>query len=138
MSNAGAQTNFGSCWGGVTDVTTPSVMVTGNTAIAQMLLRRFTTPRGRLLSDPNFGLDLTNYVNTAVTSATLASLAKQCNQEATKDERVRSAAITLTFLTGAITISGTVTTANGPFTFVGVVGVVSGAVTTTLASISPA
>ena len=137
MSNTGAQTNFGQTWGGVTDITTPSVLVTGNVAIAQMLLKRFTTPRGRLLTDPNFGLDLTQYLSKTLSAAQLSSLVKQCNAEATKDERVTSAAVALTFLSGALTISGTVQTANGPFQFVGVVGAVNGIVTATLAAISP-
>lgn len=140
MSNlaTGAQQNFGQTWGGVTDLTMPSVMVSANVAIAQMLLKRFTTPRGRCIVDPNFGLDLTMYISKTMSAAQLSSLQKQCNAEATKDERVSSAAISLQFLAGAITISGTVQTGNGPFQFVGIVGAVAGKITTTLASISPA
>ena len=134
----GAQASFGQTWGGVTDLSTPSIMVSGNTAIAQMILKRFTTPRGRCLTDPNFGLDLTQYISKTMSQAQAVSLQRQCNQEATKDERVSSAAIALTFLGGAISVSGTVQTASGPFQFVGVVGSVAGAITSTLASISPA
>ena len=120
MSNVanGAAINFGQTWSGVTDLTMPSVMVSGNRAIAEMLVKRYTTPRGRLLSDPNFGLDLTQYLNAPLTSGQLSQLASQCNKEATKDERVLSAQINLTFVLGTLTVSGTIQTANGPFQLV--------------------
>ena len=124
MSNTGggAQANFGQSWSCITDVSMPCVWVTGNRLIAQMLLHRFITPRGALVSDPNFGLDLTDYVNVAITQKQLTALQAQCNAEAAKDERVISANITLTFLSGTITVSGTVKTANGPFQLVLAVG----------------
>lgn len=140
MSNISsvAQQNFGTTWGGIQDVTSPALMVTGNTSIAQMIIKRFTTPRGRLMSDPNFGLDLTQYVSKTMSAAQLSSLAKQCNAEAAKDERVSSASISLVFTLGTITISGTVTMAAGnSFAFVGVIGQVGGLLVTTLASIVP-
>jgi hypothetical protein len=122
VSNTGAQTNFGQTWSCATDVTMPCVWVTGNTAVAQMLLHRFITPRGGLLSDPNFGLCLIDYLNSPLTSDQLTLLAQQCNAEAVKDERVLSASFVLTFVSGTLTVSGTVQTANGPFQLVLAVG----------------
>jgi phage baseplate assembly protein W len=123
MSNTGgAQTNFGSTWSCVTDVTMPSVMVSGNTAVAQALIHRWITPAGRLLSDPNFGYDLTDYINASLTPAEVSKIAGRAAAEAQKDERVIRASVTLTFSIGTLMLQATILTANGPFQMVAAAG----------------
>ncbi len=52
-SPPGAQTNFGTGWSCVTGLTMPAVMVSGNRIVAEALVRRWTTPYGGLIDDPN-------------------------------------------------------------------------------------
>ncbi len=136
MSNtsSGAQASFGTCWSCVSDVTMPAVMVSGNTCVAEALLRRFTTPRGRLIDDPNYGLDIPSYIGTAQTSASLSKLARQANAEAAKDERVLRADLVISLALGVLRISGIVYTANGPFQLVAEVS----SITVALLQVSPA
>ena len=47
-------------------------VVTGRTAVAQALLRRLVTPRGGLLGEPLYGLDVRAAVTAEVIAAELA------------------------------------------------------------------
>ena len=120
MSNSGgAQTNFGSCWGGVFSASQPSTAVSGFLAVAQMILRRWSTPRGRLIDDANFGYDLTALLSAPVTPASLSKAASNAAAEAQKDERVVKAQVTITLnAAGWLMVSGSILTANGPFQLV--------------------
>jgi|SRR6185312_876793 len=111
----------------------PSVMVSGNTCVAQAIIRRWSTPRGRLIDDQNYGLDLTGLLSSALTSQDLNTYAKQAGQEAQKDERVLSASVTLSLIGGVLMVSATIVTANGPFLLVAAVS----NVTVTLLQVTP-
>jgi phage baseplate assembly protein W len=132
-NTGGAQTNFGSAWNCVTDVAMPSVMVSGNTVVAQSILRRLTTPRGRLIDDANYGYDLTQFLNAALTTAQLSQIAKQAAAECAKDAQVLRASLTVMLTNGVLLVTGTVYTANGPFQLVLSVS----AVTVALLQVSP-
>jgi phage baseplate assembly protein W len=116
--SATVTTNFGSAWSCVSDLTLPSVQVSGNQVVAEAIARRLQTPRGGLIDDPNYGYDLTAWLNADVTPAQIASIQSSINAECTKDERVSSAASSVTFLSGALIVSVLLTTAAGPFTLV--------------------
>jgi phage baseplate assembly protein W len=133
VSNLGTQQSFGTCWSCVTDLTMPAVMVTGYQCVAEATIRRLTTPRGRLIDDANYGFDLTQYVNASLASAQLSQIAKQCDAECAKDERVKSAATTLTFIGGVLMAQIVVNTTAGPFLLVASVT----NVTVTLLQVSP-
>jgi phage baseplate assembly protein W len=117
MSNAAAS-SFGQCWSCVTDLSSPGIYVTGNQAIGEAIARRLQTPRGGLIDDPNYGYDLTDFLNDDLTTADLALIQSNVNAECVKDERVTAASTTLTFTGGVLIVTIAVTTSAGPFTLV--------------------
>lgn len=62
--------------------------VSGRTALAQSLYRRWTTDQGTLIGDPNYGKNLTNYINDDVTTAEIGQIVAIAVAEAKQDERV--------------------------------------------------
>lgn len=114
-----AQNSFGSCWSCVSDLTMPSVMVTGNRVVAEAIARRWSTPRGGLIDDPNYGFDLSDFLGDDLDPSGLGRIASFAGAEAIKDERVLSCSVTLTLSTaGRMTVNGLVRTATGPFRLV--------------------
>jgi hypothetical protein len=111
-------TNFGTTWSCVSDITSPAIMVSGQRAIAEAIARRLQTPRGGLIDDPNYGTDLTVYVEDDLTPAQLNSIQTQINQECLKDQRVSGAASTAQLVGTVLIVSVALQTASGPFTLV--------------------
>lgn len=60
-------------------------------ALGQALYRRVTTPRGSLIDDPDYGLDVPGFLNRGATQRELAGLAGAIRNELVKDDRVESA-----------------------------------------------
>ncbi len=113
------QPDFGSCWSCVDDLVMPSTMASGFRVVAEAIARRWQTPRGALINDPNYGFDLSDFVNDDLSKAELSRIAHQAGAEAEKDERVLSCEVTVTFLTGGnLSVVGKVETAAGPFSLV--------------------
>jgi hypothetical protein len=111
----------------------PAVMVTGFRVVAEAIARRWQTPRGGLIDDPNYGMDLTDYVGDDMDKQALASLARQAGAEAEKDERVLRCATTITMVGNVMMVHGKVDTAKGPFELV----VSVSEVTITLLQVTP-
>lgn len=65
------------------------------TAIVYATIRRWTTPRGMLPDDLDYGRDLRAYCNQAMTLERLRSLAQSLASEAEKDDRVSECAVTM-------------------------------------------
>lgn len=65
-------------------------------AIVEALIRRYITPRGGLLDDPNYGYDVRAWLNRGATNASLQALAGAMQAEARKDDRVLDVEITIT------------------------------------------
>lgn len=117
MNASTAAPNFGSCWSCVYDLTMPSVMVSGNQCVAEMIARRLQTPRGGLIDDPNYGYDLTGWLDADITTPQLASIQSNVNAECVKDQRVLSAQSTVTLVqSGMLIVTIQLVTAAGPFT----------------------
>lgn len=76
-------------------------------AVAQAVIRRFTTPRGALLDDADYGTDVRSYLNAALTNEQLRSIEAQLQGEARKDDRVDDATISVEWnaFTGTLRIS---------------------------------
>lgn len=58
------------------------------TAITQALIRRYITPRGALIDDANYGLDIRGHLNRGTTTRELAAMGGMMRGEAQKDDRV--------------------------------------------------
>lgn len=56
--------------------------------LAQALIRRWSTPRGMVLDDPDYGTDLSEFINEEFDNLTMVRLRAAMRSEALKDERV--------------------------------------------------
>ena len=65
-------------------------------AIGEALVRRFITPRGRVLDDGTYGFDLRGQVNKGVTPAGLTRLQSSIRTECLKDDRIDDAVVAVT------------------------------------------
>lgn len=61
--------------------------------LTQQLLRAWTTRRGSLLSDANYGTDLTEYVNADVDNITINACKSDAKSEAEKNEHISSCVV---------------------------------------------
>ncbi len=90
--------------------------VSGRQALAEALVRRWTTPRGGLIGDPNYGTDLTEYINDDYGPGDLAKIIARAEAEALQDERVESISSRAEISdAGVLRIEFTITEASGPF-----------------------
>lgn len=112
------QPDFGSCWSCVTDLTMPATQATGFRVVAEAIARRWQTPRGGLIDDPNYGFDVSDFINADMSKTDIARLAQLAGSEAEKDERVLSCKVTVTLTGGVLIVTGAVETALGPFQLV--------------------
>jgi hypothetical protein len=70
-------------------------LITGTRVVGEAIARRLMTPRGALLYDPDYGLDLRAYLNDDLDTRELYTLGALIEAEAEKDERVLSAVVDL-------------------------------------------
>lgn len=90
--------------------------VTGRRALAESILRRYITDRGSLFGDPNYGFNLTNFVNADLGPADIGALQSGAEDEALKDERVKACTVVATLDDdGLLTVTVTLTDGDGPF-----------------------
>jgi phage baseplate assembly protein W len=113
-----ATTNYGTDYSCVTDLTSTLAQVSGRTLLAQAVARRVSTPRGSLFSNPNYGIDLTDFLNDGLTVNNVNSIAPIVDAELSKDERIISTATTCTLVNGVMNVAIIVTDADGPFLLV--------------------
>lgn len=93
-------------------------IVTGRTAHAQAIARRFGTPRGalaRIGDDPDYGYDLRAFVGADVGARVVAEVTAGVEREALKDERTRDAKAVVTVAGGALVIALRLVDADGTF-----------------------
>lgn len=121
-------TEFGTDLSWTWDVDPAHRLVSGAELVAQACFRRLITPRGALLDDPDYGLDLRAELSRAQTREYTASLPGRIEAELRKDPRVLAVAVEIEALAGfgnyEIAINGTCS--EGPFELV--VGVAEAAI----------
>lgn len=126
--------DFGTDLSCVDDIASDGRVVSGFRVVAEAIARRWLCPRGRLIGYPNYGYDLTQFVNADLDARDLDELQSGAAAEAEKDERVERCVVTATLQDdGTLEVVGAVTTAQGPFQLV----VAVSSVTLTLLSVSP-
>ena len=112
-----APANFGTDWNCAFDLDSNGTMVSGVTIVFQALLRRWQTPRGRLLADPNYGFCVLDEINDDIDPTTYPEqFANDLDAENVKDPRVASSQTQASYLNGTLTWTTICYTANGPFT----------------------
>jgi hypothetical protein len=94
--------------------------LTGPRAVAEAVVRRWTTPTGGLFFDPSFGVDVREHLSRATTPGGSYTLSSQLAAQAEEDERVQSATVTVAFdvQTRQLRVRAEIRTAQGPFTLV--------------------
>lgn len=85
------------------DLTESMEEVTGQRLLAEVAVRRLTTPRGSLPDvrgpdgrDMNYGLDLASYLNRGVVADEIRALASNVRSEVAKDDRFAGVGATVT------------------------------------------
>ena len=110
--------DYGSDISCVNDLASDGRTVTGHQLIAEAVARRWLTPRGRLIGYPNYGYDLTQFVNADVNDRDLAELRAGAEAEALKDERVTECTVETTLESdGSLTVTASLEAGDGPFEF---------------------
>ncbi len=98
---------------GATDLYPDLRLSSGRQALAESLLRRFQTSRGALWYAPDYGLNLTRFVNARTPETAIGQLVER---ESLKDERVLNASADVTRTGVDLSIDLTITDDEGPFT----------------------
>lgn len=93
---------------GVDDIDIALSPVDGPTALLQALARRLQTPAGSLFYDPNYGLDVRQWVHAGAMPVSRIEAAVE--GELLKDERVSDARCSASFASGALQLQVAVTT----------------------------
>ena len=90
---------------------------TSPAAVGQGALRRLLTPRGGVVDDQAYGLDLRAYTSHGVTNDELRGLAAQVRAEAMKDDRVSEADATIAYAAGKLDVTLMLTLVDSSETF---------------------
>jgi len=95
-------------------------LVSGKANLALALVRRYSTKRGGLFYDLNYGYSLMALLSSEFPAGGVLSVGPEIEAEAKKDERVFAASAKLDFdeVARKLTVTLTITTATGPFTLV--------------------
>lgn len=93
----------------VDDIDAVGTEVSGYVAFAQSIARRVTTPRGSLLDDANYGIDIRDYLNAEMSTGDLQKIEATCRGEIVKDERVADCTVSASFANKVLTLYITVT-----------------------------
>lgn len=97
------------------DATADFQEVTGRDLLIEALLRRLITPRGTLVGDPDYGTDVRQWINDDIDDAEAARIGAAIAAELGKDERVRSASATTTFVDNLLSVTISLVDGAGPF-----------------------
>ena len=81
-------TDYGTDFSCTDDLETTLVTVSDTDVVIQALYRRYITPRGRLIGDPDYGFEIASYLNSDVSPPDVAWIESQIKHEGEKDERV--------------------------------------------------
>lgn len=113
--------DYGTDFSCTSDLDPGMVLVSGRLCLVQALYRRFITPRGMLIDDPDYGLDLGGWLNDSLAPGDVAKKASQLSAEALKDERVSACTTTGVYSAQVLTFTSQFADGAGPFTMVLVV-----------------
>lgn len=103
----------------IKDFSPDLALATGRACLAQAIARRLITPRGGLIDDPNYGYDLTQFVNDDLDVPDLARIEANTVAECNKDERVSSTTVKLTLAaSGLLIVTVSLEDSAGPFSLV--------------------
>ena len=115
-------TDFGTDVAAITDLPDPENLISGVYNVAYAVARRWLTQSGALVDIGDTAqytsFDLRDYFGARVTSSVVGEIEGLCVASASEDPRVEAVSVKVTFVSGVIRVSASVTTADGPFDFV--------------------
>jgi len=102
------------------DLDPMGTVVSGRLLLTQAVVRRWTTPRGRLLDDPHYGYAVTDELNDDLGPSDISRIGANMDAEAVKDERIVSCLTSVQFnpVTGVLNTSSILNDGAGPFSLV--------------------
>lgn len=121
-------TDYGTDVAAREDLDPSFALLSGRQVLIDALRWRYSTPRGGLFYDDDYGLDLRAYVNESFTEADGFALRQDIVAEALKDPRVESASAVVVFDRQARSLTVTITVTDGAGAFAVVFSVTSAAV----------
>lgn len=128
MSNT-TSPNFGFDLSCTTDLDPLMVEVSGLALLGQAVYRRFITPRGSVIDDPNYGFDLQTLLNDDLDPQDVGQITASIQNECVKDERILSATASVVIVPpGILNVTLNLTSALGPFKLVLAVSAVTVAI----------
>lgn len=111
--------DFGTDLSGIYDCPANMPEVSGRLLLAQAVARRLITPRGRLIGSPNYGYDLTQFINDDLSLQGISRIQSATQDEIVKDERVLSASVSISLdMNGSMLVKVLLGDASGPFSLV--------------------
>lgn len=102
--------------------------VSGIDVVSQAILRRLTTTRGMLIDDPDYGLNVRDYLSATMDAKELTIMQSQLEAELLKDERILSVESTASMVLRTATIKLLVEVGEGPFSLTLAISDVSAAI----------
>ncbi len=110
--------DFGSDLSCTLDLDPRCSVVTGRRLLAEAIFRRITTRRGSLIKSPNYGIDVSDYMNSDMSPRDVAAMRAAIKSECEKDERVDSVEVGVQIPfrgIGVYTVSIAIDDGDGPF-----------------------
>ena len=121
-------TDFGSDISTFPDLDPTFTLITGNRVVAEAIARRWTTSAGTYLPDPSYGWNATQLLNVELSPVAQSSAINALVSEALRDERVIACTVGISSDgSGNVLLTGSITTASGPFALVLQIGAVTNA-----------
>ncbi len=102
----------------VSDLDLTGAVVSGRRLLLEACARRLITDRGTLIDDPNYGYNLTAWVNADIGPGDIDSIQSGINAECLKDERVIACSSTVAVASSIMSVSIALVDGDGPFTLV--------------------
>ena len=102
--------------------------VSGVAMMGEAAHRRVNTPRGAVIDDPNYGIDVFDFLNAEATPAEVAQVPGLIDQEQLKDQRIQSSETTFDTTVTPNTLTTLLATAAGPFTLTQPVSAITAAI----------
>jgi phage baseplate assembly protein W len=128
------QPDYGNDLSCTTDLDPMMAVVSGTTMMAQVCVRRLTCRKGSLLSDPLYGIDVRDFLNSRIDGGSISRIQGLVQGELERDERIDTAEVKASFnsTTKKLTLIISGTGALGPFSLV--LSVANGEVTVQILS----
>lgn len=109
--------NYGTDISCTTDIDPSFRLVSGSELMREVIVRRLTCRKGSLLSDPLYGIDIRDFLNSRIDSKALTRIQSIVTGELLNDERVLSVVSEASFnsVSKTLTLQMQGSGANGPF-----------------------